>query len=73
MQIPCRWRIDASHEDFSANPDEFRLLPGLSGGVLEVGGMSRYVGRLGECVNDHLEEHPVCSACETSDGDGETL
>lgn len=41
-QVPCRWRVDASHPVFLENPDDFRVMPGsATEGVVEVGGTAR--------------------------------
>lgn len=45
-QVPCRWRVDVSHSVLAENSDEFRVVPSTSEGVLEVGGVSRYVETL---------------------------
>ena len=37
-QVPCRWRVDASHSVLLENPDEFRVMPAAAEGVVEVGG-----------------------------------
>ena len=40
-QVPCRWRVDASHPVLLENPDDFRVMPGAVEGVVEVGGTAR--------------------------------
>ncbi|CAM9629632.1 unnamed protein product, partial [Ectocarpus sp. 4 AP-2014] len=41
-QVPCRWKVDASHPVFLENPDDFRVMPGsATEGVVEVGGTAR--------------------------------
>lgn len=43
-QVPCRWRVDASHDVLTKHPEEFRVIPSDTEGVLEVGGSARYAG-----------------------------
>lgn len=40
-QVPCRWRVDASHPVLLENPEDFRVVPGAVEGVVEVGGTAR--------------------------------
>lgn len=40
-QVPCRWRVDASHPVLLDNPHDFRVMPGAVEGVVEVGGTAR--------------------------------
>lgn len=40
-QVPCRWRVDASHPVLLENTDHFRVMPSAVEGVVEVGGTAR--------------------------------